>query len=275
VSQGSGAAVDANQNNMTIHFAAARGALVSSENMLAAAMANIMRYDVVGVLDDLPGFFDRVAKRFGWSQSGERIHERKTHDRPSLEEVDPEVRAIIESNNVLDIALYEAVRRYVTADGTLPPSAPGDTGERDSQHVDSGSVRLLDFNGNRDARTTVVSGAPARIRAEIGIPATLAGELYAIIVVRDAVDEVVYRAATLLDVRRTAEAYILVPLEVELVMRLAEGRYSVDLCVQGGHHSNTSVGVVRRQWLQIDVAGYGKSWFAGIADLEASWGAKR
>ncbi len=272
VSQKTGAAVDALESNMTLHYAAARGAFISSGDLLSAALANIMRYDVVGVVEDLPGFFERLCRRFGWPSPGDAFLENRTTERPSLDAIDPEVRAIIETRNSLDIALYDAVVKIAARTGGFALAHPGDIGERDAQHMASCSVHLVAFNDLPTTRIAIVSGDRASIRAKIAIPQALSGGLIGVIIVRDAAGELVYTAnAPLPFVPQSGNDMTTLPLQIDLTMRLGIGHYTLDLCIQHGHHADSAVGAIHRKWLAVDIVGHKHGWFAGTADLEARW----
>lgn len=84
-----------------------------SEVELTQAIENLNRFEVVGLLEELPLFHQRLQNRFGWiiPNGGHLVN--VTPHRPAVDDIDASERAVIAAANRYDIAFYdEAQRRF-------------------------------------------------------------------------------------------------------------------------------------------------------------------
>jgi hypothetical protein len=156
-------------NNATTHFAAAMGERLPMKRLLSEAKKNLEKYEVIGITENMPAFFENCCRKFGWPLPRHSYMENVTVDRISSEKVPAETLNIIESFNLLDLELYNFARNLIEYRGgavnTSPLIFPLED-QDDNLTVDRPGVQvdLLEANGQPNDKVFLRSGEKLTVR---------------------------------------------------------------------------------------------------------------
>jgi hypothetical protein len=263
-------------NNATTHFASAMGDMrLPVKRLLSEAKKNLAKYDVVGITENLPAFFEDCCRAFRWPKPRQNYTENVTQNRTPSKEINSETIDIIASYNRLDLELYAFVRnlidhRRVGVNVSLPVNQRSNHDDYVTIDQPGIKVNLLEVNGQPKGKVTICSGQKLSLRLSLQSDSISDDAITVAFCLSNGGPVELFQSSSQLlghDIKlRPGDRMII---KLECLMPLDVGEYFLELCVM--HAPSSAVGILiyfrNKEFISITVDRPANYCFLGAVNL--------